>query len=268
MKYQKLKDTGNEIPMVGLGTFALKSQHLITGINNGYKLLDTAWQYNNETEVGEAVRTSGIARENIFITTKIWTDDIRNGDIERAVDKSLFNLGMDYIDLYLIHWPAKGYENAWLKMLELQEKGKIKNTGVCNCNIHHLDRIHDISGIYPGINQVELHPFFQNQELVSFCKSNKILVQAWCPLGGPKNHYLDNDVFLKLGKKYNKSAAQIILRWHVQNGILVIPRSSNNFRQRENIDIFDFDISREDMSLIDSLDKEKRIGADPDMFEF
>lgn len=257
-----------DIPQIGLGTYALNEKSILTGLNNGYRLLDTAWQYGNESEIGRAIKMSGIPREEVFITTKLWTEDIRNGDASIALNKSLKNIGVDYIDLFLIHWPTKGFEKAWEQMVRLQEDGKIKRIGVSNFNIHHFEELKHVSNVVPYINQIELHPNFQNKEVVDYCNLNGILVQAWCPLGGPYNNYFKNSILIGLSEKYKKSVAQIILRWHLQKKILSIPRSSDKKRQKENMDIFDFYLDEEDMCLIDSFDTGHRIGVDPDNFSF
>ena len=255
------------IPQIGLGTFDLKEESILNGLEVGYRLLDTAWQYRNECEVGKAIKHSGLKREEIFITTKIWTDFIRSGEIEKALHESLENLTLDYIDLLLIHWPATGYESAWEKMIELREKGLVKNIGVSNFTAQMIDNI-SVSGVLPVVNQIESHPYFQNDEVIDFCKEKNIMPQAWCPLGGSYSDLKNNALFEELSGKYSKSPAQIILRWHIQRNMLIIPRTQNKERLRDNMDIFDFELSSEDVKKINSLNTGRRMGADPENFSF
>lgn len=255
------------IPQIGLGTFDLKEESILNGLEVGYRLLDTAWQYRNECEVGKAIKHSGLKREEIFITTKIWTDFIRSGEIEKALHESLENLTLDYIDLLLIHWPATGYESAWEKMIELREKGLVKNIGVSNFTAQMIDNI-SVSGVLPVVNQIESHPYFQNDEVIDFCKEKNIMPQAWCPLGGSYSDLKNNALFEELSGNYSKSPAQIILRWHIQRNMLIIPRTQNKERLRDNMDIFDFELSSEDVKKISSLNTGRRMGADPENFSF
>lgn len=267
MENVKLNE-GYFIPKLGLGSFDLKEKSISEAIDLGYRLIDTAWQYGNESEVGKAVKQSGIKREEIFITTKLWTDNIRENRVEEGLEESLKNLQTDYVDLYLIHWPAKGFEKAWLEMAKLKEQGKVRNIGVSNFNKHHFDELKQLSDIIPVLNQIERHPYFHNSEIVDYCQNNGILVQAWCPLGSPFGNLMNNTILKNLAEKYNKDSAQIILRWHIQKGILVIPRSVSAEHLKSNIDIFDFELSKDDMDVIDKLNTGKRIGADPDNFDF
>lgn len=266
MNYFDVSETVR-IPQIGLGTFDLKEESILNGLEAGYRLLDTAWQYKNEQEVGKAIKKSGINREELFVTTKIWTDFIRSGEIEKALHESLENLTLDYIDLLLIHWPATGYESAWEKMIELREKGLVKNIGVSNFTAQMIDNI-SVSGVLPVVNQIESHPYFQNDEVIDFCKEKNIMPQAWCPLGGSYSDLKNNALFEELSGKYSKSPAQIILRWHIQRNMLIIPRTQNKERLRDNMDIFDFELSSEDVKKINSLNTGRRMGADPDCFNF
>lgn len=266
MNYFDVSETVR-IPQIGLGTFDLKEESILNGLEAGYRLLDTAWQYKNEQEVGKAIKKSGINREELFVTTKIWTDFIRSGEIEKALHESLENLTLDYIDLLLIHWPATGYESAWEKMIELREKGLVKNIGVSNFTAQMIANI-SVSGVLPVINQIESHPYFQNDEVIDFCKERNIMPQAWCPLGGSYSNLKNNALFEELSEKYSKSPAQIILRWHIQRNMLIIPRTQNKERLRDNMDIFDFELSSEDVKKINSLNTGRRMGADPENFNF
>lgn len=267
MDYVKLSN-GMVLPKVGLGTFDLKAGSIAMGLEAGYRLLDTAWQYRNEAEVGKAIRDSKIDREQVFVTTKLWTDDIRKDRVREEFEESLKNLQLDYIDLYLIHWPATGFERAWEIMADLKEEGKIKAIGVSNFNEHHFEELKRVSDIVPVINQVESHPYFHNDELISYCRNLNICVQAWCPLGGSYSRLKENDLFGELANQYHKTAAQIILRWHLQRDMMIIPRSSNEKRLKENLEVFDFTLSDSDMQRIDSLNTSRRMGANPDTFQF
>lgn len=267
MKQVTLHD-GNTVPQIGLGTFDLKEGDVREALKAGYRLLDTAWQYGNEEEVGRAVKRSGIPRKELFVTTKLWTEDVRTERVREALENSLRNLQMDYVDLYLIHWPAEKFEKAWLEMVQLKKEGKIRSVGVSNFETHHLEELRNVSDIVPAVNQIECHPYFVNYQLIDVCRNHKIAVQAWCPLGGSFAKIPEKKIFQDMAEKYKKTSAQVILRWHIQNQRLVIPRSANTERQKENLDIFDFELLPEDIQAIHALDTGKRIGADPDHFNF
>lgn len=266
MEYTQIAE-GIAIPKIGLGTYDLKSDSIRNGIDAGYRLFDTAWQYGNECEVGKAVLESGIDREDIFVTTKLWTKQIRMSIVREALEESLRNLKMDYVDLYLIHWPADGFEKAWEEMNILMKEGKIKAIGVSNFNKRQLDKIANI-GVSPAVNQIESHPYFRNDELIKECVNRNIKVQAWCPLGGSYSSLKTDKLFEEIAQKYDRTPAQIILRWHIQRGLMVIPRSSNIMRLKDNIHVFDFKLDEADMSKINALDTGIRMGADPDNFNF
>lgn len=259
---------GLKIPQIGLGTYDLKADAICNAIRAGYTLLDTAWQYRNEGEVGCAVRKSGIRREEVAISTKVWTEDIRLGRVREELEESLKALQTDYVDLYLIHWPAIGFERAWETMARLKEEGKVREIGVCNFEPHHFEELERVSGIVPVLNQIESHPYFQNTELIQYCKGRGVLAQAWCPLGGSYSKLTEEPVFGELAKKYGKTPAQVILRWHLQRGVWMIPRSGNPVRQRDNKELFDFALDDADMERIGRMDTGHRIGADPDNFTF
>lgn len=255
------------MPQIGLGTYSLKAKSIQAGLEQGYRLLDTAWQYGNECEVGDAVKNAHIPREELFITTKVWTQHVREKKVRLALEKSLKNLKLDYIDLYLIHWPADGYEQAWEEMLILKEEGKIKNIGVSNFTLTQMNNIKRY-GEVPTVNQIESHPYFANDEIIKACKEMSIVPQAWCPLGGPYSRLKEEKVVEQLARKYEKESAQIILKWHIQRGVSIIPRSGNIERQRSNLQVFDFCLEAEDMRVIDGLETGKRMGADPNNFDF
>lgn len=257
-----------KIPQIGLGTFGLKEESIQEAIQIGYRLLDTAWQYGNEVEVGNAVKHSGIARSSFFITTKLWTDDIRVGHVKEELEQSLKHLQMEYVDLYLIHWPAAGFERAWVVMEQLQKQGKVREIGVSNFAEHHFAELKQMSDCVPILNQVECHPYFQNRQIIDYCQRNGIITQAWCPLGGSYSKMVEKEVFQTIADKYGKTPAQVILRWHLQRGVYIIPRSSNRERLKSNFSLLDFELAEQDMEIINGLDTGKRMGADPDNFAF
>lgn len=267
MEYFKT-GTGLKIPRIGLGTYNLKSDAIYNAIQSGYTLLDTAWQYKNEEEVGKAIKKSEKNREDIIIATKLWTEDIRKNQVREEFEESLRNLQTDYVDIYLIHWPAVGFEKAWEIMAKLREEGKIREIGVCNFEHHHFEELKRFSEIVPILNQIESHPYFPNTKMLNYCKGKKIMPQAWCPLGGAYSKLLDNDVLKELSWKYRRTPAQIVLRWHLQRGMCVIPRSSDRNRQTDNIELFDFELEIEDIETINQMDIGHRIGPNPDNFSF
>ncbi|WP_409274098.1 aldo/keto reductase [Neobacillus sp. SCS-31] len=263
---------GVEIPYFGLGVYKVEEGTQVEAtvseaLRLGYRLIDTAALYQNEEGVGRAVRQSGIPRKEIFITTKVWNNDQGYESTLKAFETSLAKLGLEYIDLYLIHWPVKGkYIETWRALERIYEEGKVRSIGVSNFNIHHLEDVMGQSSLKPAVNQVELHPALAQKELREFCGKNDILVQAWSPLA--RGRILADPVLTALAEKNKKTPAQVILRWHLQNGIAVIPKSVTPARLKENADIFDFELSTEDMELINSLDVGTRFGADPDNFDF
>ncbi|MGL5972849.1 MAG: aldo/keto reductase [Oscillospiraceae bacterium] len=274
MKNIKLNN-GLEIPIVGLGVFRTEdgqeTENAVKwSLEVGYRHIDTAMIYQNEKGVGNGIKQSNVPREEIFLTTKLWNDDIRNDNVNDAFLRSLDKLQTDYVDLYLIHWPVEGRLNAWKEMEKLYADNKIKAIGVSNFTKQHIQELYNVCNIKPAVNQIESHPMFTNQELIDYCQSENIQVQAWSPLGGTgnKNGLLSNPTIVSLSKKYKKSSAQIIIRWNIQRNVIVLPKSVHQNRLKENIDVFDFEISLEDMSLISSLDIGGRIGSDPNNFNF
>lgn len=262
-------NNGVNIPAIGIGGWAQKKQNICDAIDIGYRMIDTAAQYGNESEIGDAISESGVSRSEIFITTKLWTQDIRDREVESALEKSLKNLRTDYVDLYLIHWPAFGFEEAWLKMEKLHKEGKIRAIGISNFEPHHLEELKMFgANIVPVINQIESHPYFSNQPLIDYMSERTVVSEAWCPLGGPQSGEMQDSIINNIAQKYGKSPAQIMLRWHVQRNVIVIPKSSNIVRMKENIDIFDFELDDDDMSQIKKLEQGRRLGAHPDNFNF
>lgn len=263
MKYYQLNN-GNKIPAIGFGTYKAQEDEAIASvkkaIETGYRLIDTAAKYENEEAVGKAIKQSGIAREELMITTKLWRENLGYESTKKAFETSLAKLDLDYIDLYLIHWPAnaKNYENwqktnndSWRAMEELVKEGKIKNIGVSNFWPEHLEPLLDAAEIEPVINQIEFHPGYWQPELARYCKEKNILVEAWSPLARGK--VFESEEIKAIAKKYNKSVAQICLRWILEHNALVIPKSSTPERIEDNFDVFDFQLDAEDIKTIDNL---------------
>lgn len=270
-----LLNNGIEIPMLGLGTYKIGQtdqdvyRAIRSALEAGYRHIDTASMYRNEAPIGKAIRESGIPREDIFVTTKLWGDDVVKNEVDKAFDKSMQALNLDYVDLYLVHWPVKDeIVSAWQEMEKIYASGKAKAIGVSNHLKHHLEEILDTARILPAVNQIEMHPYLILDELVEFCAENLIVCQAWSPLGSNKVPLLEERILNEIGEKYAKSAAQVVLRWNIQREVVAIPKSSNKERQAANFDIFDFELSTEEMQLINSLDKNYRTGIHPDEIEF
>ncbi|WP_019534443.1 aldo/keto reductase [Paenibacillus ginsengihumi] len=264
-------NNGVKMPWVGLGVWKTKEgdeviQAVKHAIRAGYRSIDTAAVYGNETGVGTAIKESGVPREELFITTKVWNSDQGYDTTLRAFDESLRKLGLETIDLYLIHWPVKGkYKETWKALIQLQKEGRVKAIGVSNFQVHHLSDIIEDSGVVPAVNQVEFHPLLNQAELRAYCKEKGIQLEAWSPL---MQGNLDQPLLSELAAKYGKSPAQIVLRWDLQHGVVTIPKSINEQRIRDNADLFDFVLSDEDMAKIDGLNQNKRFGPDPDNFNF
>ncbi|MFC3418882.1 aldo/keto reductase [Salinicoccus hispanicus] len=263
---------GVEMPIIGLGVYKVEEGDqmkdvLLSALEAGYRHIDTASFYGNEKGVGEAIKASGLPRESLFITTKVWNDDLGFEETLRAFDISLENLGLDYLDLYLIHWPIEGkYTEAWRAFEKLYDEGKVKAIGVSNFHQQHLEDIFAMCRVKPMVNQLEYHPYLAQTEMRAYCEYHDIKLEAWAPLN--RGGVFEEPVIRELAEKYDKTPAQIILRWDVQNGVSTIPKSVNRSRIAENIDIFDFELSDEDMKRIDGLDRNQRIGKNPDNFSF
>ncbi|MEM8484551.1 MAG: aldo/keto reductase [Bacteroidota bacterium] len=261
-----------EIPRFGLGVFKMEEgsevkEAIRWAIEAGYKSIDTAKVYANEAGVGQAIRESGVAREDVFVTTKVWNSDQGYDQTMRAYEKSLEELGLSYVDLYLVHWPVKGkYVDSWRALETLYNEGRVRAIGVSNFLVHHLKDVMDAGTIVPMVNQVEFHPRLQQPELQSFCKDNGVQLEAWSPI--MKGRVLDIPELVALGEKYGKNAVQVTLRWMYQKDIVSIPKSVKQARIVSNADIFDFELSSEDMQQVDLLDQGIRVGPDPDNFDF
>ncbi|MDO5523640.1 MAG: aldo/keto reductase [Bacteroidia bacterium] len=270
-----LLNNGIKIPMLGLGTYKIGQTDndvynaVRTALDLGYRHIDTATLYMNEAPIGKAVRESGIPREDIFVTTKLWGDDIVKNRIQEAFDESMRLLNIGYVDLYLVHWVVKGkHVSAWREMETIYASGKAKAIGVSNHLQHHLEDILDVAGVIPAANQIEMHPYLTLDDLVDYCTDNSIVCEAWSPLGSSKVPLLDEKILKEIGAKYGKSPAQVVLRWNMERGVVAIPKSSNKERQAANIDIFNFELTPEDMQLIGSLNKTYHTGMHPDEIEF
>lgn len=278
---KNLQDTttlhnGVKMPWFGLGVFKVEEgpelvNAVKSAIKNGYRSIDTAAIYGNEEGVGkgikEGLREAGIPREELFVTSKVWNADLGYESTLAAFETSLAKLDLEYLDLYLIHWPVEGkYKDAWRALETLYKEGRVKAIGVSNFQIHHLEDLIKDAEVKPMINQVELHPRLTQKEVQAFCQENGIQLEAWSPL--MQGQLLDNETLQEIASKHNKSVAQIILRWDLQNGVVTIPKSTKEQRIIENADVFDFELTSEDMSLIDGLNQNHRVGPDPDNFDF
>ncbi|MFD0677800.1 MULTISPECIES: aldo/keto reductase [unclassified Paenibacillus] len=267
---------GIKMPWFGLGVFKVEEgEELVhavkSAIKHGYRSIDTAAIYDNEKSVGqgihEAIVETRIAREDLFVTSKVWNADLGYESTLAAYETSLNKLGLDYLDLYLIHWPVEGkYTESWRALETLYKEGRVKAIGVSNFQIHHIEKLMKTAAIKPMVNQVELHPQLTQNELISFCKEHGIQAEAWSPL--MQGQLLDHPVLQEIANKYNKSIAQIILRWDLQHGIVTIPKSTKEHRIIENSAVFDFELSKEDIARIDGLNQNHRVGPDPDNFDF
>lgn len=259
---------GHQMPLLGLGVYKAVGENeveqaIADAADAGYRLIDTASVYKNEDGVGRGIKALTIPREELFVTTKIWNTAQRIGDVEDTFNRSLERLGLDYVDLYLIHWPVPGcYTDTWKALEKLQTQGRVKSIGVSNFHIHDLEMLKKVSDVVPAVNQVEFHPLFNQPELLSYCRENNIAVQAYAPLA--RGAYLHSQLLLEIGRKYQKTTAQIGLRWAVQQGISVIPKSVHKERIRENAEIFDFSLTREEMDAITAMDAHQRTASIPE----
>ena len=275
MEHIKLRN-GNELPIMGLGTWQITDRDLMSEIigaayKEGYRLIDSAAAYSNEIALSKAIVANGIPREDVILSDKVWNTSRGYDAVQEACKRSLKKLKTDYLDAYLIHWPAsmKLYDNwseinaeTWRGMEQLNKDGIVKNIGVCNFKIHHLEELKKTAEVMPFINQVELHPGFPQNELIDYCKTEEIVIEASSPLGN--GQILENEVLNRLAAQKNVSVSQICLRWEIQKGIIVIPKTSKVERLRVNMDVFGFSLSEDEMKEIDSIPYCGGIGIDPD----
>lgn len=254
---------GSTLPEIGLGTVNIQGARGVNSIltaieENGYRLIDTSTNYNNEGAVGEAIRRSTVPREQLIISSKLPGAAHDYDKAIHMIQESLYRIGIDYFDKYLIHWPLPKqdkYVEAWQALIDAQKFGLIKTIGVSNFLAEHLERLIDETGVTPATNQIERHPYFNNKELVETNRKHGILTEAWSPFGREINDVLENPTIKEIADEYAKSPAQIIVRWNVQNGVLVIPKSDSAVHQRENLDVYGFELTQEDLEAIDGLDK-------------
>lgn len=278
---KNLQDTttlnnGVKMPWLGIGVFKVEEgQELIDAVKAavrlGYRSIDTAAIYENERSVGQAIREAlaetGLRREDLFVTSKVWNADLGYEPTLAAYEASLERLGLDYLDLYLIHWPVAGkYKDAWRALETFYKAGRIKAIGVSNFQVHHLEDLLKDAEVVPVVNQVEFHPRLTQQELRSFCASKGIQLEAWSPL--MQGQLLDDPTLQEIAAKHGKSIAQVILRWDLQHGVVTIPKSTKEHRIAENASVFDFELSADEMARIDGLNRNLRVGPDPDNFDF
>ncbi|MBP2243079.1 diketogulonate reductase-like aldo/keto reductase [Cytobacillus eiseniae] len=281
MMVNNLQDTttlhnGVKMPWFGIGVFKVEEgpelvNAVKTAITHGYRSVDTAAIYKNEEGVGkgiqEGLKEAGISREELFVTSKVWNTDLGYESTIAAYETSLKKLGLDYLDLYLIHWPVAGkYKDAWRALETLYKEGRVKAIGVSNFQIHHLEDLLKDAEIKPMVNQVEYHPRLTQKELQAFCQDQGIQLEAWSPL--MQGQLLDHEVLQEIANKHTKTVAQVILRWDLQNEVVTIPKSTKEHRIIENANVFDFELTKEEMEIIDGLNENHRVGPDPDNFDF
>jgi diketogulonate reductase-like aldo/keto reductase len=260
---------GVEMPQFGLGVWRSKAgseteDAVRFALEAGYIHIDTAALYANEREVGKIVKSGIMPRENIFVTSKVWTDKISYDGTRQAFDETMDKIGLDYLDLYLIHWPVNDWQGAWRAMEEIYQDGRVRAIGVSNFLQHHLEELFQIGEIRPTVNQYEMHPYLQQASLREFCEQNDISVTAWAPI--MKGEVLNVPQLVEIGEKYGKTAVHVSLRWLLQLGVIAIPKSVHKNRIVENADIYDFALTDDEMALINTLDKDQRVGPHPDSF--
>ncbi len=272
LQSKKTLHNGIEIPYVGLGVYQMKDpietvQAVKSAIETGYLSVDTAAVYGNEESVGQGVKESGANRKDLFITSKVWNSDQGYDTTLKAFETSLKKLDMDYMDLYLIHWPVEGkYKDTWKALERLYSEGLVKSIGVSNFHQHHLEDLMNSSNEKPVINQIECHPRLSQEKLKAFCQEENIAVEAWSPIA--QGRVLDEPALKQIAEKHGKSSAQVILRWHLQNDVVIIPKSVHANRIKENADLFNFELSSDEMNKINDLNQNERFGPDPDNFDF
>ncbi|MED3786589.1 aldo/keto reductase [Peribacillus frigoritolerans] len=263
---------GVKMPQLGFGVFKVKNgnetvESVKKAVEVGYRAIDTAAIYENEEGVGQAIRECGVPREELFITSKVWNTEQGYDTTLKAFEDSLNRLGLEYLDLYLIHWPGKDkYLETWRALEKLYKDGKVKSIGVSNFHIHHLENILANSEVKPVVNQIELHPLLTQVEIRDYCAKHEIKVESWSPLG--RGNLLEEPTINHIAKKHGKSPAQVLIRWHLQHDLVVIPKSITPSRIKENAQVFDFSLSLNEMNQIDALNKNERFGSNPDELLF
>jgi 2,5-diketo-D-gluconate reductase A len=267
-------NNGQSIPQLGFGVFQIEPKDTVeavsTALKAGYRHIDTAEMYGNEKEVGEAVAKSGLDRTDVFVTSKLGNGAHRPDDARRAFDASLEALGFDYLDLFLIHWPLPtkydgDFVSTWRTLEEFYHAGRARSIGVSNFQPHHLRRLHQETEVPPAVNQIEVHPYLTQDDVRGFCAEHGIAVEAWSPIG--QGRVLNDPVISSIAKRAGKTPAQVVLRWHIERGDIIFPKSVTPSRVKENFDIFDFDLSGGDVAEISALNKDQRTGPDPDKFD-
>jgi 2,5-diketo-D-gluconate reductase A len=268
---------GNTIPQLGFGTYQIKPEDTVASVLQafevGYRHIDTAEMYGNERQVGEAIQQSDLTRADIFVTSKLNNGFHKPDDARKAFSETLEKLGTDYIDLFLIHWPLPGlydgdFVTTWKTLEEFKKDDRAKSIGVSNFQIDHLKRLAEQSDMTPAVNQIELHPYFQNTAVADYCASNGIAVEAWSPIA--QGAVLEDEILAVIGEEVGKSVAQVTLRWHIQKGYIIFPKSNTSSRIAENYDIFSFQLSKKQMARISGLEKGEagRNGPNPDTFNY
>ena len=263
---------GVKMPQLGFGVFKVKNgnetvESVKKAVEVGYRAIDTAAIYENEEGVGQAIRECGVPREELFITSKVWNTEQGYETTLKAFEDSLNRLGLEYLDLYLIHWPGKDkYLETWRALEKLYKDGKVKSIGVSNFHVHHLENLLANSEVKPVVNQIELHPLLTQVEIRDYCAKHEIKVESWSPLG--RGNLLEEPTINHIAKKHGKSSAQVLIRWHLQHDLVVIPKSITPSRIKENAQVFDFSLSLNEMNQIDALNKNERFGSNPDELLF
>lgn len=264
-------NNGVEMPLFGLGVFrtevGAETENAVRwALEAGYRAVDTAALYRNEAEVGKIVNSGVVPRDQVFVTSKVWVDDLSYEGTKRAFEDSMQRLGLDYVDLYLVHWPVNDWQGAWRALEEIYEKqqGRVRAIGVSNFLEHHLEELLTLAKVPPAVNQVEFHPYLQQPSLQQYCRDHQIALTAWAPI--MKGRVQEMPTLIEIGEKYGKTAVQVTLRWMLQIGVITIPKSAKKERVESNADLYDFDLSEDDIRAIDALDREERVGTHPDQF--
>ncbi len=262
-------NNGIEMPRFGLGVFKAEagseSENAVRwALEAGYRAVDTAALYRNEAEVGKIVNAGIVPREDVFVTSKVWVDNLSYEGTKAAFDESMSKLGLDYVDLYLVHWPVNDWKGAWKALEEIYKTDRVRAIGVSNFLEHHLDELLDMAEVPPAVNQIEFHPYLQQPNLQAYCRDKNIALTAWAPI--MKGRVMEVPTLVEIGEKYGKSAVQVTLRWMLQIGVITIPKSARKERIADNANIYDFELADAEIQAINALDKNERIGPHPDSF--